>query len=157
MPILNIVHINIHVSDIERSIEFYSRLGWKVMFDLSRNAPKFLDEMKVSPLNEHGGGTVRGVVLSLGDDPRQSTKIELMQYVDPAPSSRPFKPAHQVGVHRIAMRVKDIFGMVAELRAKGVNIPEDPREIRAMGARQLFTLFPDPDENMLELIELFGE
>lgn len=155
MPILNVVHINIHVSDLERSIEFYGRLGWTVMFDLSRNTPSFLQPVEVSPLNQHGGGTVKGVVLSLGDDPRAATKIELMQYVDPAPTGRPFKPMQEVGVHRIAMRVKDIDATVAEFRAKGIDIPEDPHEIRTMDGRQRFVLFPDPDENMLELIELY--
>ncbi|MDB5447556.1 MAG: hypothetical protein JWQ97_2873 [Phenylobacterium sp.] len=157
MPILNLVHINVHVSDIERSIAFYELLGWKVMFELSRYEAKYLEPVDSSPLNQHGGGTVKGVVLSLGDDPRQSTKIELMQFVDPPPSARPFKPAHQVGVHRIAMRVKDIDATVAEFRAKGVVIPEDPHEIRTMGGRQRFVLFPDPDENLLELIELLKD
>ena len=155
MPILNLVHINVHVSDLERSIEFYGRMGWKVMFDLSRTEPSILAPVEVSPLNQHGGGTVKGVVLSLGDDPRQSTKIELMQFVDPPASARPFKPAHQVGVHRIAMRVKDIDATVAQFREKGIIIPEDPHDIEVMDGRQRFVLFPDPDENMLELIELF--
>lgn len=155
MPILNLIHINVHVSDLERSIAFYEKLGWKVMFDLSRHKPNFLEPMAVSPLNQHGGGMVKAVVMSLGDDPRQSTKIELMQYVDPAPAARPFKPSHEVGVHRLAMRVKDIDATVAEFRARGVVIPEEPREIRTMDGRQRFVLFPDPDENMLELIELF--
>ena len=34
MSILNLVHINVHVTDLERSIAFYEKLGWKVMFDL---------------------------------------------------------------------------------------------------------------------------
>lgn len=154
MPILNVVHINIHVSDMERSIEFYGRMGWKVMFDLGRYEPSYMDPVYVSPLNQHGGGTTKGVVLSLGDDPRCATKIELMQYVDPKPTVRPFKPQSEVGVHRIAMRVKDIDGTVAQFRAAGIDIPEDPHAIETMGGRQRFVLFPDPDENMLELIEL---
>jgi catechol 2,3-dioxygenase-like lactoylglutathione lyase family enzyme len=155
MPILNLVHINIHVSDIEASIKFYGLLGWKVMFDLRRGEPGYMQPVKVSPLNEHGGGMTMGVVLSLGDDPRAATKIELIQYVDPKPSPRPFRPAHQVGVHRIAMRVKDIDATVADFRAKGILIPEDPHEIRSMNGRQRYVLFPDPDENILELIELY--
>lgn len=157
MPILNLVHINIHVADLERSIDFYGRMGWTVMFELSRHKPNFLEPMAVSPLNEHGGGMVKGAVLSLGDDPRQSTKLELIQFVDPVPGNRPFRPANQVGVHRIAMRVKDIDATVAELRQNGIIIPNEPREIKTMGGRQRFVLFPDPDENMLELIELYKD
>ncbi len=55
------------------------------------------------------------------------------------------------------MRVKDIDGMVQHLRANGVVIPEDPHDIvvGTLGSRQRFVLFPDPDENLIELIELF--
>lgn len=157
MPLLNLVHINVHVADLERSIAFYEKLGFSVQFELSRHKPNFMTPVAVSPLNQHGGGMVRGAVMSLGDDPRCATKIELIQYVDPAPRARPFKPNCEVGVHRIAIRVKDIDGTVADLRAKGIAIPEDPHEIRTMGGRQRYVLFPDPDETILELIELFRE
>lgn len=154
MPLLNLVHINLHVSDLDRSIDFYERLGFTVMHDLGRNEAKAMQAVEVSPLSQHGGGMVRGVVMSLGDDPRCSTKIELIQYVDPAPTARPFKPNHEVGVHRVAIRVKDIHGTVADLRAKGIVIPSGPHEIYTMGGTQRYVLFPDPDETMLELIEL---
>lgn len=154
MSLLNLVHINLHVSDLDRSIDFYERLGFSVMHDLGRDQPKAMTPVEVSPLNQHGGGTVRGVVMSLGEDPRCATKLELVQYVDPAPSVRPFKPNHEVGVHRVAIRVKDIDGTVADLRAKGITIPSGPHEIYTMGGTQRYVLFPDPDETMLELIEL---
>lgn len=157
MPLLNIVHVNVHVSDLERSIAFYEKLGFTVQFELSRHQPNYMTPVPVSPLNQHGGGKVRGAVMSLGHDPRCATKIELIQYVDPVPQARPFKPNCEVGVHRIAIRVKDIDSTVAGLRAEGINISEDPHEIRTMGGRQRYVLFPDPDETMLELIELFRE
>lgn len=155
MPVLNIVHINIHVSDLERSIAFYELLGWKVIHELSRHSANYMEPVAVSPLNVHGGGTTKGVILSLGDDPRQATKLELIQYVDPAPIARGFRPAQTTGVHRIAMRVKHIDDMVADLRAKGASIPDDPRDMAVMGSRQRYALLPDPDENIIELIELF--
>lgn len=155
MPLLNLVHINLHVADLDRSINFYERLGFTVMHDLGRNDPHLMPPVEVSPLNQHGGGITRGVVMSLGDDPRCSTKLELIQYVDPAPTPRPFKPRQEVGVHRIAIRVKDMDATIADLRAKGIVIPSGPHDIAVMGGRQRYVLFPDPDETMLELIELF--
>jgi len=154
MPLLNLVHINLHVSDLDRSIDFYERLGFTVMHDLGRNAPRPMAPVEVSPLSQHGGGMVSGAVMSLGDDPRCATKIELIQFVDPAPTARPFKPNHEVGVHRIAIRVKDIDATIADLRAKGIVIPSGPHEVHTMGGLQRYVLFPDPDESMLELIEL---
>jgi len=154
MPILNIVHVNLHVADIERSIAFYDRLGWSVMYDLSRHEAKDMAPVPINDFLEHGGGKVKGVVLSLGDDPRASTKIELIEYCDPATTPKPFKPRNEAGVHRVAMRVKDIEGTVRDLRAKGVPIEDEIYEVRTMGGLQRYVLFADPDNNLLELIEL---
>lgn len=155
MPILNLVHINLHVADLERSIDFYQRMGWKVMHQLSRYEPKPLAPVPLGENLEHGGGTTKGVIMSLGDDPRASTKIEILEFVDPPTTQKPFKPKNEAGVHRIAMRVKDIYGTVAEFRERGIDIQDEPHEMSAMGGRQLYVLFPDPDNNLLELIELF--
>lgn len=155
MPILNLVHINLHVADLERSIDFYGKMGWSVMFELSRHEPRDLDPVPINDKLEHGGGKVKTVVLSLGDDPRASTKLEIMEYVDPPTTPKPFKPKNEAGVHRLAMRVKDIHGTIAKFRESGIDIPGEPREMKAMGGRQLYILFSDPDNNLLELIELF--
>jgi len=159
MPVLNLVHLNLHVSDLDRSVAFYGLLGWKPMFpDGDMGEPHEMQPpIAVSPKNDYGGGVVRTAILTLGDDPRAATKLELIQYVDPPPAPRPRKPKNEVGVHRIAMRVKDIDGLVADLRAKGVHFPHDPIDIglAELGSRQRFVLFPDPDENLLEFIELF--
>ena len=157
MPILNLVHVNLHVADLERSIDFYGRMGWKVMHELGRHEPMDLERVPLGDALEHGGGRAKGVVLSLGDDPRASTKLEIMEYVDPPASAKPFKPRQEAGVHRVAMRVKDIHATIAEFRAKGIPIEDTPHEIKVMGGRQLFVLFADPDDNLLELIELFAE
>lgn len=158
MPTLNLVHINIHVADLDRSIAFYSLLGWREMFRLSdggqgeRRSPTFL--LKFPPKNEHGGAVVRTSILTLGDDPRCATKLELMQYLEPPTIPKPFQARNEAGVHRLAHRVKDIDAMV---RAAGVSIPYDPIDMKSeqLGSRQRYVLFNDPDDNLVELIELF--
>jgi|SRR5690606_3682694 catechol 2,3-dioxygenase-like lactoylglutathione lyase family enzyme len=154
MPILNLVHINIHVADLEQSIAFYAKLGFKVMFELSRHQADELVHVQTGDGIDYGGGLVKGAVISLGDDPRCATKLELIEYVAPATAPQPRKPSHQAGVHRLAMRVKDLDGTLAEFRARGVAITDQPHEIRTMGGRQRFVLFSDPDGTLLELIEL---
>ena len=59
----------------------------------------------------------------------------------------------EAGVH-VAMRVKDLDGTLTDLRSRGSDIPDEPREIRSMSGRQRFVLFPGPDDNLVELIEL---
>jgi hypothetical protein len=47
--------------------------------------------------------------------------------------------------------------MVDELKAAGVTVPLAPTDvaISGLGGRQRFALLPVPDENMIELVELF--
>lgn len=157
MPILNLIHINLHVADLERSIDFYQRLGWKVMFDLGRDEPSELPHVKTNGGRTYGGVPVKAVVLSLGDDPRAATKLEIMECTDPVTTPQADKPVVEAGVHRLAMRVKDLDATVAACREAGVEIDDEPHEIKTMGGRQRFVLFTDPDNNLLEFIELLTE
>ncbi len=59
MAILNLVHINLHVTDLERSIAFYEKLGWRVMFDLDRNEPMQLAPVSIAGRIEQGAGADR--------------------------------------------------------------------------------------------------
>jgi len=156
MPLLNLVHVNLHVADLERSIDFYQRLGWKLMIDMSRNAPAKFDPIQVNDRVVYGGGLGKVVILSLGDDPRCATKIELVEDVAPRSLPKPPRPPQEAGVHRLAMRVKDLEGTIALLRSRGIEIRDEPREIFTMGGRQRYVLLADPDDNLLELIELFA-
>lgn len=157
MPILNLIHLNLHVTDLEASIDFYERLGFHVMFDLGRHRASSPVPIRVNENLEFGGGEVKAVVLSLGDDPRCATKIELMEYIDPPATPKPPKPRQEAGVHRLAMRVKDLDGTIADLKNRGVVIGDSPHESHSMGGRQRFVLFADPDDNLLELVELYRE
>lgn len=154
MGILNLVHINLHVANLERSIDFYERLGWKVLGDLGRQSPAPLVCVDLGQGRVYGGGTVKGVIISLGDDPRCATKLELVENVDPPSLPQPIKAPNEAGVHRLAMRVKNLDATIAEFRSRGIAIEDQPHEIFTMGGRQRFVLFVDPDGNLLELIEL---
>lgn len=154
MPVLNLVHLNLHVADLERSIAFYEQLGWRVMFDLGRHQASRQALVQVNDRVDYGGGSAKAVVLSLGDDPRCATKLELMQFEDPAAEPKPERPPWQCGVHRIAMRVKDLDETLAALRGRGLPVPELVSEASTMGGRQRYVLFTDPDDNLIELIEL---
>ena len=145
--ILNLIHININVTDIERSIDFYQKLGFKVMHVFG-NEPT--DDVREGM--EFGRRSMRGAVLSISDDPRSSTKIELIQWVDPQALPQPERPDAQAGVARIAIRTKNLLAFCEELHAKGIEFLHEPQEIDIVGAKR-FVLFKDPDGTTLELIE----
>jgi glyoxylase I family protein len=145
--IREIIHLNINVTDIDRSIAFYESLGFKVIHVFGDAET---DDVKEGMSFQ--GGRCRGVVLSLGDHPRSWTKIELIQWL--SPPVEPAEGASQVtsGVSRIALRTKNLQGFVAELEARGVVFETPPQEIDIVGAKR-FALLRDPDDVLLELIE----
>jgi catechol 2,3-dioxygenase-like lactoylglutathione lyase family enzyme len=145
--IRDIVHLNINVTDIARSLEFYQLLGFQVMHVFG-DAPT--DD--VSEGMAYAGGRMRGAVLTLGDHPRCWTKIELIQWVEPETEAAPQRSQRQAGVSRIALRCKNLLEFHEKLQAAGVEFESEPQEIDIVGAKR-FVLFRDPDGTLLELIE----
>lgn len=135
--LLNVIHININVTDLDRSLEFYEKVGFEVMHTFT---------------NEETGGRSRGAVISISDDPRASTKIELIQSIDPPTAPHPIKPLHGAGVSRLAIRTKNLLKVYEELRGKGIEFLSEPIEIDVIGAKR-YVLFRDPDDVVIELIE----
>lgn len=145
--IRDIIHVNLNVSDIERSIAFYERIGFQVMHVFGDRP-----EAEVSEGMAFGDGRCRGAVMTLGEHPRSWTKIELIEWVEPkAEPSEPRGP-YSTGVSRIALRTKNLRALVAELEAEGIEFEQPPRDIDIVGAK-CFALFRDPDGVLLELIE----
>ena len=139
--LLNLVHVNINVSDLDRAIAFYERIGFHVMHRLEGEGS---DTM--------GPATSRGAVMSLSDDPRASCKIELLKWTPSENEPPRERSPYQVGVSRGAIRTKNLLETVEELRSRGVEFLSEPHEIDVVGAKR-YVLFRDPDGTLLELIE----
>jgi glyoxylase I family protein len=145
--IRDVIHLNINVTDVERSVAFYERLGFKVMHVFGDR-----ENGDVSEGMSFQGGRCKGVVLSLGDHPRSWTKIELIQWIEPPVEPQARAGQHASGVSRIALRTKNLLAFVAGLEAQGVVFETPPQEIDIVGAKR-FALLRDPDDVLLELIE----
>jgi catechol 2,3-dioxygenase-like lactoylglutathione lyase family enzyme len=147
----DIVHLNLNVSNIQRSLDFYRKLGFKLLHVFG-DGPGGSGE-NVEAGMEFRGGRCRGAVITLGDHPRCWTKLELIEWVDPAPEPREPSGQHSLGVSRIALRCKQLGPLVARLEAEGIVFETPPQQIDIVGAKR-FALFRDPDGVLLELIEL---
>ena len=144
--LLNIVHVNVNVTDAERSIEFYRRFGFEVMHVFSdRSEDAGRAGVSHTP-------KTRGAVMSLGNDPRASCKIELLQSLDPPATAKSPQQPGQAGVGRIAIRTKNLLAYVAKLEGLGITPTLAPQEIDMVGAHR-YALYRDPDGVLLELIE----
>lgn len=145
--IREIIHLNINVTDIERSLSFYEAIGFQVMHEFGEREA----QGSWTPMNFRGR-SCRGAVMTLGDHPKATTKIELLEWTDPATEPAPPRSETQVGVARVALRTKNLVAFTETLRAAGIAFESAPIEIDVVGASR-FVLFRDPDGTLLELVE----
>jgi len=151
VTVRSIFHININCSDLEASVAFYEKLGFRRAMEM---APfEGIADESYGALGVSGGiAHVGPVVLFLGNDPRQ-TRLDLMQWEKPAPGPHLQLEAYEVGVPRIALWTKDVDELYADLLMQGVNFltaPQGPFPDRAI--KSLVAL-RDPDGLLIELIE----
>jgi len=147
--IYDLVHVNVNVTDIRRSIAFYQTVGFRVIHVFGDGKAGLDPSGDV--MEGMSDGRTRGVVMSLGDHPRCFTKLELLEHVTPPTQPAPPRPMHAVGLARLAIRCKDLPAEVARLEAAGI-VMEAIQQTDIVGASR-FVLFRDPDGTLLELIE----
>jgi catechol 2,3-dioxygenase-like lactoylglutathione lyase family enzyme len=132
-------HVSFTVGEIERSIAFYSRLGFEP-HQRYLAAGAAVDEgtdteradMEIQWLRHRLGGPM----------------LELIRYTH-HPADR---AAHnsRVGAAHLCFAVDDVFGAYAELSADGVAFVSDPHEDE-FGVRWVY--MRDPDGNAVEILQ----
>ena len=149
--IRGIDHLNIVVSDMARSLAFYTGvLGFK------KTKEAWLEGEWIEAIVGLKGVRAHAVfVVSPGGEPR----IELLQYVAPAgvrleENSR----ANTIGLRHFALRTDDIAGVTAQLKAAGVTLLGEPTlvpagVVRFDTGRKTLVYFLDPDGVIVELAE----
>jgi glyoxylase I family protein len=149
--IKSIFHININVTDFERSLAFYEMLGFKVVLNIGEGPNKANDVGLNIP-----NSVARAALLSLSDDPR-ATRIDLIEWKQPRTEGAPYPHLYHAGAARIALFTKNLDEEYARLKANGVAMVSEPVTIRfGSKAGAKFFCFKDPDGTFLELIEPFN-
>ena len=118
------LHVGVRVSDLDRSVDFYSRLGYQVVGTV--------------PETEFGSLTM----LKLPDD--EFVSIELVH----DPTAGPVRPG---GLNHLVIAVEDMLGTVARLAAVGLHAehPSSPDDSEDF----LTTWLTDPDGYRIELVQ----
>ena len=144
-------HLNIVVADLGRSVKFYTELlGFAKTHDVTMEGD-WIEAIV-------GLRGVKGLVAFV-ELPGGGPRIELLQYVAPAGVALPENSqANTRGLRHIALRVDDIAGMTARLRAAGVTLFSDPVHVPAgvvkfAAGEKTLVYFLDPDGVILELAE----
>jgi catechol 2,3-dioxygenase-like lactoylglutathione lyase family enzyme len=132
-------HTGITVSDLDRSIGFYERLGFEV----------------VERLDEEGKDVERGVGVpgarlrsAMLEGP--NSRLELIQYVEPR-GGHAAHPNNGIGAAHVCLQVEDVDAAVAELREEGIEFLSDPITHEA-GIRWVYA--KDPDGITAELLQV---
>ncbi len=141
-------HVNVCVSDMERSIRFYESIGFTKVADfmLGGGEPSIGASLGL-PVKK-----LRGVFMRMGTDP-QSPVIDLVQFIDPPHQGQPYPTLNNIGICRIAFLVDDIEAVYKELQAKQVEFVAPLQMLDGpRGSKIGVVCFKDPDGTVLELI-----
>lgn len=150
-------HININVSDLDRSIEFYQLLGFEVLLEgipyLSLSAEADFDALPAeaaAALGLPAGTSARGCILQLGNG---FPKLDLMELH--APSARRPTGNGDRGLVRLCLASRDLAADCERLATVGVEFLTPPRTCADRMAD--IAVCRDPDGTLIELIELHLE
>jgi len=139
-------HVNICVSDMERSIKFYQDLGFTKVNDFTLDDPGVGDALGLKAKK------LRGVFMRLGSDPGAPV-LDLVQFIDPPTQGRPYATLNNIGICRIAFTVDDIDRTYDQLKEKGVTFVAPLQKLKGPGGGTIGVVcFKDPDGTVLELM-----
>ncbi len=139
-------HVNICVRDMERSIQFYSKLGFAKVNDFTLDDPTVGDALGLEARK------LRGVFMRLGDD-ESAPVLDLVQFIDPPPQGTPYASLNNIGICRIAFSVDDIDATYAELTKMDVDFVAPLKKLEGPGGAEVGVVcFKDPDGTILELV-----
>jgi len=133
-------HTSFTVSDLERSVEFYTKLlGFELESRFETRGPG-IERITALP-----GAHLLVAFLTLG-----GFRLELIQYLSP-PGKRLDTSTNNVGSAHIAFWVDDTVKTYEELKAKGVPFKGEPA--RSRPDRPVVAYFWDPDGITLEIVQ----
>ena len=154
IKVRQMVHANICVRDLEKTIPFYEMLGFEVFAD---------------QIFEPGAGVWRGLGLDSdrtfravfmkipGDKPVPF--LDIIQFLDPPTAGESYSSLDHVGIARLCFEVADIETVAAHLEKNGVEFvaPVSPYEtapgVAPSGVEAKFLCIKDPDGIVIEYAE----
>ena len=140
----NIDHINVVVSNLAKSIDFFTQLGFNILVEPSPLSGDWISKIVgLEKVQAHY------TVLSL---PGSTTHLELIHYESPPSQRDPdIAQANQLGFRHLAFRVNNIEALVKSLQAKGVTFMSPVQTYPKTGKKLVY--FTGPDGILLEFAQ----
>ena len=153
---LQIFHINVNCSDLDRSRAFYELIGFRVVNDFVEGAAvdtRSFAEIGLSPiLRMPNDCDARAVLMALSDDPR-ATRLDLIEWTNPESERVSKGDLARIGFGRLCLKVRDCRALHDKLVASGHEPYSPPRQIEMGGTRQLVFCVDDPDGTVVEFMQ----
>ena len=141
-------HIAVNSKDLERSVDFYRRLGFQVLQDREVHNEKVKEAFAVPT------GDLRFVHLRLGDA-EDATMLDIVEWGGSGTADGPGAPAqHQQGITRFAVLTDDTERVYRELSADGVEFLTTPTQVMTPQGGWNVCLALDPDGVVVQITEL---
>lgn len=145
-----VFHIAVNVTDLDRSVAFYQRLGFQVLADRTVSNEKLSEAFDVSSKK------CRFVHLRLGDD-EQATLLDVVEWFDPPTVTGPgVPPQNQTGITRFAVLTDDADKVHRELSADGVEFLTAPTSVMTAEGGWKVCMAVDPDGVVIQVTELLA-
>ena len=149
----SLFHFVLNVTNFERSLAFYQRLGFRVLRDNR-------DVIWPATVAENFGMRAaqgRGALLGLGDGP-DHTRLDLIEWLEPRWDGPAVPTPGRDPIPRVlALRTRNVRAAYAELSASGIEFIRPPRDPDPRVGIESVACCLDPDGTVVELIEYMGD
>ncbi|HEY2600907.1 MAG TPA: VOC family protein [Thermoleophilaceae bacterium] len=132
-------HMGLTVSDLDRSVAFYSRFGFEVTARIEEEGAEVEEGLGVPD------AALRVAILE-----SENSRLELIQYVKPDGGPAPL-PNNGTGAAHLCVEVDDVDKAYEELRAAGIDFFSEPITHES-GIRWVYCR--DPDGLTTELLQV---
>lgn len=147
------IHINCGSDKFEETVAFYEVLGFKLERIISYDdVERELHIENVPVVEDPDGRKHRVVGMGISDDPRATTRIEIMGWEDdmaPAPAN----PEKTAGIARFAISVKNAAAIAERVEAAGFHVGESGSFRINQGLSAVYYHLYDPSGTWLSLLD----
>jgi catechol 2,3-dioxygenase-like lactoylglutathione lyase family enzyme len=145
--IASIFHFTVNATNFERSLEFYTTIGFKVLRDNRDTVwPPMVARNFGMPAAQG-----RGALLGIGDG-ELHTRLDLIEWLEPSLDPPPETPRELRVPRIIALRTVNVQAAYDDLSARGITFVSEPVSARKAGIVNVCSCL-DPDGLIVEFIE----
>lgn len=144
--IKRIYHVNVNVTDIEKSIAFYEKFGFRVTRRAETNNPGLQRAFQTKTAR------VRWAHMNLGES-TELARVDLVQWLDGPKQAPARKPLDEPGIGRFSLIVDDIYKEYERLKSEGVPFVAPPDKGEGPHGTFHYCVAIDPDNVNVQLIQ----